>query len=45
MDGRLWTDREFNGQDFRDADLSRLRTERAVFSECNFSGTNLAESE
>ena len=41
----LWTDREFTGQDFYDADLSRLRTERVVFSECNFSGANLAESE
>jgi uncharacterized protein YjbI with pentapeptide repeats len=40
-----WADCEFTGQDFRDEDLSRLRTERAVFTECNFSGANLAESE
>ena len=38
-------DREFNGQDFRDHDLTRLRTERVVFVECDFSGANLAESE
>ncbi len=40
-----WADREFAGRDFRDEDLSRLRTERVVFSECNFSGVNLAESQ
>ena len=40
-----WVDCEFAGRDFRDQDLSRLRTERAVFSECNFSGVNLAESQ
>ncbi len=40
-----WVDCEFAGHDFTDEDLSRLRTERAVFSECNFSGVNLAESE
>jgi uncharacterized protein YjbI with pentapeptide repeats len=40
-----WTDREFVGRDFRDDDLSRLRTERVVFTECDFSGVNLAESE
>lgn len=40
-----WTDCEFVGRDFRDDDLSRLRTERVVFTECNFSGVNLAESE
>jgi uncharacterized protein YjbI with pentapeptide repeats len=40
-----WTDREFAGRDFRDEDLNRLRTERVVFSECDFSGVNLAESE
>lgn len=39
-----WVDCEFTGRDFRDEDLSRLRTERAVFTECNFSGANLAES-
>ena len=32
-------------RDFNNADLSRLRTERVVFSECDFSGVNLAESE
>jgi uncharacterized protein YjbI with pentapeptide repeats len=40
-----WVDCEFAGRDFRDEDLSRLRTERAVFTECNFSGVNLAESQ
>jgi len=40
-----WTDCEFVGRDFRDDDLSRLRSERVVFTECNFSGVNLAESE
>jgi uncharacterized protein YjbI with pentapeptide repeats len=40
-----WVDCEFSGRDFRDEDLSRLRTERAVFSECDFSGANLAESD
>ncbi|QUR66539.1 pentapeptide repeat-containing protein [Mycobacterium spongiae] len=39
-----WTDCEVVGQDFRDEDLGRLHTERAVFSECDFSGANLAES-
>jgi uncharacterized protein YjbI with pentapeptide repeats len=40
-----WADREFAGRDFRDEDLSGLRTERVVFSECDFSGVNLAESD
>lgn len=40
-----WVDREFVGHDFRDDDLSRLRTERTVFTECDFSGINLTESE
>jgi uncharacterized protein YjbI with pentapeptide repeats len=40
-----WADREFAGRDFRDDDLSRLCTERVVFSECDFSGVNLAESQ
>jgi uncharacterized protein YjbI with pentapeptide repeats len=43
-----WNDCEYVGRDFRDfsdGDLSRLRTERVVFSECDFSGVNLAESE
>jgi uncharacterized protein YjbI with pentapeptide repeats len=39
-----WADCEFAGRDFRDEDLSRLCTERVVFSECDFSGVNLAES-
>jgi hypothetical protein len=30
-----WADQEFVGQDFRDDDLSRLRTERVVFSEAD----------
>ncbi|MDT5327591.1 MAG: hypothetical protein QOF25_4743 [Mycobacterium sp.] len=40
-----WVDREFEGHDFRDEDLSRLRTERVVFTECDFTGVNLSESE
>jgi uncharacterized protein YjbI with pentapeptide repeats len=40
-----WADCEFAGRDFTDEDLSRLRTERVVFSECDFSGVNLAESQ
>ena len=40
-----WTDCEFVGHDFRDDDLSRLQTERVLFTECDFSGVNLAESE
>jgi len=40
-----WIDCHFVGRDFRDEDLSRLRTERAVFSECNFSGVNLSETQ
>jgi uncharacterized protein YjbI with pentapeptide repeats len=40
-----WTDCEFARRDFRDDDLSRLQTERVVFTECDFSGVNLAESE
>ncbi|OBF80571.1 hypothetical protein A5791_08265 [Mycobacterium sp. 852002-51163_SCH5372311] len=39
-----WTDCEFAGHDFTDEDLSRLCTERVVFTECDFSGANLAES-
>ena len=41
----LWTEREFDGHDFRDEDLSRLRTERVVFTECDFSGVDMSESE
>ena len=41
----IWTEREFVEHDFRDDDLRRLRTERAVFTECNFSGVDLGESE
>jgi uncharacterized protein YjbI with pentapeptide repeats len=40
-----WVDREFEGHDFRDEDLSRLHTERVVFTECDFSGVDLSESE
>jgi uncharacterized protein YjbI with pentapeptide repeats len=40
-----WVDCEFEGRDFRDEDLSRLHTERVVFSDCDFSGVNLAESQ
>ena len=39
-----WADREFDGHDFRDEDLSGLQTERVVFTECDFGGANLAES-
>jgi uncharacterized protein YjbI with pentapeptide repeats len=40
----VWTEREFVEHDFRDDDLSRLRTERVVFTECDFSGVDLGES-
>jgi uncharacterized protein YjbI with pentapeptide repeats len=40
-----WTEREFVEHDFRDDDLRRLRTERVVFTECDFSGIDLGESE
>lgn len=39
-----WSDQEFAGRDFRDEDLAGLRTERVVFTECDFSGANLTES-
>ena len=39
-----WVDREFVGEDFHDEDLSGLRTERVVFTECDFGGANLSES-
>lgn len=39
-----WFDQEFAGRDFRDEDLAGLRTERVVFTECDFSGANLTES-
>ena len=39
-----WVDREFVGQDFRDEDLAGLRTERVVFTECDFGGADLGES-
>ena len=41
----VWTEREFVEHDFRDDDLTRLRTERVVFTECDFSGVDLGESE
>ena len=44
-DETVWTEREFDGHDFRDEDLSRLRTERVVCTECDFSGVDLSESE
>lgn len=44
-DETVWTAEEFTRQDFRDEDLSRLRTERVVFDECDFRGVNLTESE
>ncbi|OBJ82688.1 pentapeptide repeat-containing protein [Mycobacterium asiaticum] len=40
-----WTEREFSREDFRDEDLGALHTERVVFTECDFSGVNLAESQ
>ncbi|WP_196770655.1 pentapeptide repeat-containing protein, partial [Mycobacterium colombiense] len=40
-----WVDQEFECHDFTDDDLSRLQTERVVFTECNFGGANLAESQ
>jgi uncharacterized protein YjbI with pentapeptide repeats len=41
----VWVEREYVGHGFRDDDLSRLRTERVVFDECDFRGVNLTESE
>jgi uncharacterized protein YjbI with pentapeptide repeats len=41
----VWADREFDDHDFRDNDLRGLRTERVVFTECDFSGVDLGESE
>ncbi len=43
-DETAWADREFTGHDFREEDLSRLRTERVVFTECDFSGVDMSES-
>ena len=43
--GTEWTEREFTAHDFRDEDLNGLRTERVVFTECDFSGADLGESE
>jgi uncharacterized protein YjbI with pentapeptide repeats len=43
-DAAVWTEEEFVGRDFRDEDLSRLRTERVVFDDCDFSGVDLSES-
>lgn len=43
MDDQI--DCEFTDADFRDEDLSRLRTERVVFDACDFSGVDLSESE
>ena len=44
-DDDAWVDREYVGVDFRDDDLSRVRTERVVFTECDFSGVDMSESE
>ncbi|MGH3674159.1 MAG: pentapeptide repeat-containing protein [Mycobacterium sp.] len=41
----VWVDREFDDHDFRDDDLRGLRTERVVFTDCDFSGVDLGESE
>jgi uncharacterized protein YjbI with pentapeptide repeats len=39
-----WVDREFTGHDFRDDELAGLRTERVVFTECDFGGVDLSDS-
>lgn len=39
-----WTDREFIGHDFTDEDLADLRTERVVFTECDFTSADLSRS-
>jgi len=44
-DDEPWVDREYVGHDFRDDDLSRVRTERVVFTDCDFSGVDMSESE
>jgi uncharacterized protein YjbI with pentapeptide repeats len=41
----VWAERQFTAHDFRDEDMSRLRTERVVFTDCDFSGVDLGESE
>lgn len=41
----VWAEEEFIGRDFRDEDLSRLRTDRVVFDGCDFSGIDMSESE
>ena len=47
MDGdeKVWVEREYDGHDFSDDDLRCLRTERVVFTECDFSGVDMSESE
>lgn len=39
-----WSDRELTGCDFREEDLIGLRTERVIFTECDFSGVDLTDS-
>lgn len=39
-----WIEREYVGHDFRDHDLSRIHTRATVFTDCDFTGVNLAES-
>ena len=47
MDGdeKVWVEREYDGHDFSDDDLRCLSTERVVFTECDFSGVDMSESE
>ena len=42
-DETVWTEREFDGHDFRDDDLRRLSTERVVFTECRMRPMKLIE--
>lgn len=39
-----WAEREFAGLDLTDEDLADLRTERVVFTECDFTSADLSRS-
>ena len=47
MDGdeKVWVEREYDGHDFSDDDLRCLSTEHVIFTECDFSGVDMSESE
>lgn len=39
-----WVEREFVGHDFSDENLADLHTERALFTDCDFTGADLSNS-